>query len=295
MANRTLLFSATASAGLAALLLGPAPSVAAGPPMVVFTTSCSANQATPTLNNVCTGTNPTQTNPSFGLAPVAGANKNPNQKFAVDLETPTDTIPASTRPRYGMRYLFRPGTPDSPATGGRTQTVTGDAGHNLLTGVDYTTNTLTTSNGGNNTLRVNYWDFPGTSVTTDGTNFTRPLQLGLTRFALGGTCAICGSSNPIYDVEPIYATGTWVGDGGYNDGTGVYSIKSRRTAVKIGTNRSGSIIFDGSVSIANGIVTDTTGTVTLILTVPAPLPILGGGIAFGWSRRMRRRVALRAA
>jgi hypothetical protein len=295
MANRTLLLSATTTAGLAALLLAPAPSVAAGRPTLVFTTSCSANQATPTLNNVCTGTNITQSNPGFGLAPVAGANKNPNQKFAVDLEAPTTTIPASTRPRYGMRYLFRPGTPDAPATGGRNQTVTSDENYNLLTGVNYTTNTLTTSNGGNDTLRVNYWDFPGTSVTTDGTNFTRPLQLGLTRFALGGTCAICGSSNPIYDIEPIYATGTWIGDGGYNEGTGVYSIKSRSTAVQIGANRRGVITFDGSVSIANGIVTDTFGTVTLVLTVPAPLPILGGGIAFGWSRRMRRRVALRAA
>lgn len=294
MANRILLLSATTTAGLAALLMAPAPSLAFPRPTVVFTTSCTANQATPTPNNVCTGTNITQSNPSFGLAPVAGANKNPNQKFAVDLESPTESIPASTRPRYGMRYLFRPGTPEEPATGGRNQTVINDANYNLFTGVDYTTNTLTTSNGGNNTLRVNYWDFPDTSVTTDGTNFVRPLQLGLTRFALGGTCAVCGPKNPIYDIEPIYATGTWVGDGGYNEGTGVYSIKSKPTAAKIG-NRDATIIFDGAVSIANGIVTDTTGTVTLILTVPAPLPILGGGIAFGWSRRMRRRVALRAA
>ena len=149
MANRTLLISASSSAGLAALLLAPSPSLAVTGPTVVFTTSCSANQATPTLNNVCTGTNITQSNPSFGLAPVAGANKNPNQQFAIDLETPSQTIPASTRPRYGMRYLFRPGTPEEPATGGRSQVVTGDENFNLLTGVDYTTNTLTTANGGN--------------------------------------------------------------------------------------------------------------------------------------------------
>jgi len=295
MANRTLLISASSTAGLAALLLAPSPSQAVNGPTVVFSTSCSANQATPTLNNVCTGTNITQFNTSFGLAPIAGANKNPNQQFAIDLETPSQTIPASTRPRYGMRYLFRPGTPEEPATGGRSQAVTGDENYNLLTGVDYTTNTLTTANGGNDTLRVNYWDFPGSTVTTDGTNFTRPLQLGLTRFALGGTCAICGSENPIYDIEPIYATGRWVGDGSYSQGTGVYSIQSKPTAVNIGTKYKGFIIFDGSVSIANGIVTDTAGTVTLILTVPAPLPILGGGIAFGWSRRLRRRVSLRAA
>lgn len=295
MANRTLLISATSSAGLAALLMAPAPSMAAKGPTLVFSTSCSANQATPTLNNVCTGTNITQTNPDLGLAPVAGGNKNVNQKFAVDLESPSQSIPATTRPRYGMRYLFRPETPEDPATGGRSQTVTNDEDFNLFTGVDYTQATLTTGNGGNNTLRVNYWDWPGSSVTTDGTNFTRPLQLGLTRFALGGTCALCGPNKPIFDVEPIYATGTWVGDGGYNEGTGVYSIKSNATRVKIGKVANGFITFDGSVSIANGIVTDTTGTVTLIITVPAPLPILGGGIAFGWSRRIRRRVALGAA
>jgi hypothetical protein len=292
MANRTLLISASSSAGLAALLLAPAPSLAA-PPTLVFSTSCVANQTVPTLNNVCTGTNITQSNPSFGLAPVAGANKNPNQQFAVDLETPSQTIPDTTRPRYGMRYLFRPGTPDAPAAGGANQVVTND-NIGIFTGVDFTTNTLTTSNGGNNTLRVNYWDFPGSSVTTDGTNFTRPLQLGLTRFALGGTCSICGPSNPVVDIGTISATGRWVGDGNYNSGTGTYSIVSDPNLITIGRRAKGVILFNGEVTIANGIVTSTSGTVTILLSVPAPLPLLGGGIAFGWSRRLRRRLAMQA-
>jgi hypothetical protein len=293
MANRTLLISASSSAGLAALLLAPAPSLAA-PPTLVFSTSCTANQAVPTLNNACTGTNVTQSNPSYGMATVAGANKNPNQQFAVDLETPSQTIPDTTRPRYGMRYLFRPGAPDAPAAGGATQSVTNDE-FGMLTGVNFTTNTLFSSNGGNDTLRVNYWDYPGTTVTTDGTNFTRPLQLGLRQFSLGGTCSICGSDKPVIELAPIYATGRWVGDGGYNTGTGTYSISSLEAPIKIGTQARGVILFDGQVSIANGIVTATSGTVTIRLTVPAPLPILGGGIAFGWSRRMRRRLSLRTA
>lgn len=294
MANQTLLISASASAGLAALLLGAAPSLAA-PPTLVFSTSCTANQATPTANNACTGTNVTQSNPGYGLAPIAGANKNPNQKFAVDLETPSQTIPSTTRPRYGMRYLFRPGSPDAPATGGPVQTITNDP-NNIFTGVDFTTTTpAPTSNGGNGTLRVNYWDWPGSTVTTDGTNFIRPLQLGVTRFALGGTCSICGSENPVVDVAPIYATGRWVGDGDYNTGTGTYSITSEQAPITIGRNARGVILFNGEVTIANGIVTATSGTVTIRLSVPAPLPILGGGIAFGWSRRMRRRLAERTA
>lgn len=293
MANQTLLISASASAGLAALLVGAAPSLAA-PPTLVFTTTCTANQDTPTLNNACTGTNVTQTNPGYGLAPVAGANKNPNQQFAVDLETPSQAIPSTTRPRYGMRYLFRDGSPDAPATGGPVQTISNDP-NNIFTGVNFTTNTLTTSNGGNGTLRVNYWDYPNTTVTTDGTNFTRPLQLGLTRFALGGTCSICGPENPIVETAPIYATGRWVGDGDYNTGTGTYSITSEQTPFTIPKKANGVILFNGEVTIANGIVTATSGTVTIRLSVPAPLPILGGGIAFGWSRRMRRRVAERTA
>ena len=293
MANQTLLISASASAGLAALLVGSAPSLAA-PPTLVFRTTCTANQSTPTLNNDCTGTNVTQSNPGYGLATVAGANKNPNQQFAVDLETPSQTIPSTTRPRYGMRYLFRDGSPEAPATGGATQSISDDP-NNIFTGVDFTTNTLTTSNGGNGTLRVNYWDFPGSTVTTDGTNFTRPLQLGVTRFALGGTCAICGSENPVVDIEPIYATGRWVGDGDYNSGTGTYSIASEESLITIGRRSKGIIIFNGEVTIANGIVTATSGTVTIRLNVPAPLPLLGGGIAFGWSRRLRRRLAERTA
>ena len=294
MANRTLLLSVSSSAGLAALLLAPAPTLAAAPPTLVFSTSCTANQAEPTLNNACTGDNITQSNPDYGLATVAGRNKNPNQKFAIDLESPSQAIPARTRPRYGMRYLFRPGSPEAPATGGPTQTITNDD-LGFFTGVDFTTNTLFSPNGGNDTLRVNYWDFPGTSVTTDGTNFTRPLQLGLRQFALNGTCSICGSDKPVIELTPIYATGRWVGDGNYNEGTGTYSITSRQAPIRIGRRAGGVILFDGSVSIVNGIVTATTGTVTIRLTVPSPLPILGGGIAFGWSRRMRRRLAARPA
>lgn len=290
MANRTLLLSGITATGLLPLLLTARPAQAS---TVVFSVSCQANQATPTLGNFCTGTNATQSNPTFGVATPAGNNKNVNQKFAVDLETPASSIPSSTNPPYGNRYIWNTGSPTSPATGSTTQTVTDPAG--LLTGVNYTTAPTGGTNGGNNVLRVNYFDRPGSSVTQSGTNFVRPLQFTFNNFALGGTCSVCGASNAITAVNPIYGVGRWVGNGSYNSGTGTYSFLSDPTLVTIGSSRTGLITYEASVTIQNGIVLATSGNVKLNVLVPSPLPILGGGIAFSWSRRLRRRLRQAAA
>ncbi|MEB3255093.1 MAG: hypothetical protein VKJ05_01765 [Synechococcaceae cyanobacterium] len=286
MANRTLLLGGITSAGLLTLLVAARPTQAS---TVVFSVSCQANQATPSLSNFCTGTNATQSNPTFGIATPVGTNKNTNQKFAVDLETPTSTIPSSSNPPYGTRYFWNTGTPTPPATGSTTQTVTDPFG--VLTGVNYTTAPTGGTNGGNNVLRVNYFDRPGSTVTQSGTNFSRPLQFTFNNFALGGTCAVCGASNAITATAPIYGVGSWVGDGNYNSGTGTYSFISDFTSVNIGATRQGLIRYTASVTIRNGIVLATNGKVDLRVSVPAPLPILGGGIAFSWSRRLRRRLS----
>jgi hypothetical protein len=49
------------------------------------------------------------------------------------------------------------------------------------------------------------------------------------------------------------------------------------------------------VTIQNGIVLATAGQITIDVFVPSPLPILGGGIAFSWSRRLRRRISQASA
>lgn len=287
MANRTLLLGGITSAGLLTLLAAARPAQAS---TVVFSVSCQANQVTPTLSNFCTGTNATQSNPTFGIATPVGTNKNTNQKFAVDLETPASTIPTNSNPPYGTRYIWNTGTPTSPATGSTTQAVTNNAS-GLLTGVNYTTAPIGSTNGSNNVLRVNYTDRPGSTVTQSGTNFTRPLQFTFNNFALGGTCAVCGATNAITATAPIYGVGRWVGDGNYNSGTGTYSFTSDFGRVNIGASRQGLITYMASVTIRNGIVLATNGKVEIRVFVPSPLPILGGGIAFSWSRRLRRRLS----
>jgi hypothetical protein len=287
MANRTLLLSGITAAGLLPLLLTAKPAEAS---TVVFSVSCQANQATPTQANVCAGLNATQSNPTFGIGTPTAVNRNTNQKFAVDLESPAQTIPSSTNPPYGVRYIWNTGTPTSPATGGTSQTVVDPLG--VLTGVNYTTAPTGGTNGGNNVLRVNYFDRPGSSVSQSGTNFTRPLEISFNSFALGGTCSICGASNAITALAPIYGTGTWNGNGSYNTGTGSYSFISDPTLVSIGGSRQGLITYRANVTIQNGIVLSTNGSVSLRVYVPSPLPILGGGIAFSFSRRLRRRLSL---
>jgi hypothetical protein len=291
MANRTLLLSGLSAAGLLPLLLTARPAEAA---RVVFSVSCQANQTTPTLANFCTGTNATQSNPTFGLAAPTGTNKNAAQKFAVDLETPTQAIPSTTTPPYGTRYIWNTGTPTSPATGSTTQTVTDPSGA-VLNGVNYTTAPTGSTNGNNNVVRVNYFDRPGSSITQQGTNFTRPLEFTFNSFALGGTCSVCGPTMGIVTAQPMYGTGRWVGDGSYNNGTGTYSFISDITRINIGTTNSGLLRYRADVTIQNGIVLATAGQITIDVFVPSPLPILGGGIAFSWSRRLRRRISQASA
>lgn len=298
MANRTLLLSGLSAAGLLPLLLTARPAEAA---RVVFSVSCQANQTTPTLANFCTGTNATQSNPTFGVASPTGTNKNAAQKFAVDLETPTQALPPSTPPNpfnpvYGTRYIWNTGTPTSPATGSTTQTVTDPSGA-ILNGVNYTTAPSGSTNGNNNVVRVNYTDRSGSSITQQGTNFTRPLEFSFNSFALGGTCSVCGPTMGIVipNSQSMYGTGRWVGDGNYNNGTGTYSFISDFTRVNIGTTNSGLLRYQADVTIQNGIVLATAGQITIDVFVPSPLPILGGGIAFSWSRRLRRRISQASA
>jgi hypothetical protein len=286
MANRTLLLGGISAAGLLPLLLTARPAEAA---KVVFSVNCRANQATPTLSNFCTGTNSTQSNPTFGIATPTGTNKNSAQKFAVDLETPTQAIP-NTNPNYATRYIWNTGTPTSPATASTTQTVTDPSGM-VLNGLNYTTAPTGSTNGGNNVVRVNYFDRPGSSVSQQGTNFTRPLAFTFNSFALGGTCSVCGPSMGIVTADPMYGIGRWIGNGSYNSGTGTYSFISDTTRINIGSSKQGLLQYRADVTIQNGIVLATSGQVTIDVFVPSPLPILGGGIAFSWSRRLRRRIS----
>lgn len=291
MANRTLLLSGISAAGLLPLLLTARPAQAA---KVVFSVNCQANQASPTLANFCTGTNTTQSNPTLGVATPTGTNKNTSQKFAVDLETPSTPIPPDTTPSYATRYLLRTDAPIPPATGGTSQTVTDPTGV-VLNGVNYTTAPIGSTNGNNNVVRVNYSDQPGTSVTQQGTNFIRPLEFTFNSFALGGTCAVCGPTMGIVTAEPMVGIGRWIGDGNYNSGTGTYSFVSDSTRINIGSSNEGLLQYRASVTIQNGIVLATTGQITIDVFVPSPLPILGGGIAFSWSRRIRRRISQASA
>lgn len=286
MANRTLLLSGITAAGLLPLVLAARPAQA-NSSTVVFSVNCTSNQATPTASNFCAGLNATQSNPTFGIATPTSANRNANQKFAVDLESPTSTIPSNATLPYGTRYIWNTGTATPPATGSTSQTVQDT--FNILNGVNYTVAPTGGTNGSNNILRINYADKPGSTVTQSGTNFERPLQISFNQFSLGGTCSICGPSNSIVATSAIYGIGRWVGDGNYNNGTGTYSFVSDPGRVNIGS-RQGLITYQASVTIRNGIVLATSGNVKIEVFAPSPLPILGGGIAFSWSRRLRRRL-----
>lgn len=129
---------------------------------------------------------------------------------------------------------------------------------------------------------------------TGGTPTGRTLDLAFNNFSLAGTCAICGiplitSANAFGqpDLFPGIARGLYDNDG---SGSNVPSI-SAGTAYGQPPITFSAPGFLGNISfraIAGG-------SYRISLTaervpVPAPLPILGATAAFGWSRRIRKRI-----
>lgn len=128
---------------------------------------------------------------------------------------------------------------------------------------------------------------------------------GLTGYTTSGTAAQFGS--PAYDVQPTAAfslTGpnapTGLGTAGLviteplQLGTaGITSF----TGFKIRGTFTGSGPFAAGLGIYAGAYTPGAAPSTILgnaynIPAPAPLPLLGAGAAFGWSSRLRRRIAI---
>jgi hypothetical protein len=82
---------------------------------------------------------------------------------------------------------------------------------------------------------------------------------------------------------------------GSDASNGIYSYKSNPALIQFSGGDLASLIFEGSVTVENGITVATSGAMTFSHPVPSPLPVVGGGMAFAWSRRLRRRISLAKA
>jgi len=148
----------------------------------------------------------------------------------------------------------------------------------------------------------------GTSGLATVRNWMSNLTLNFGSFYLNGSCSFCGSSNVVsvisstltgqakyIDESPTSTTGNSV-PGNQNQLTsGIYNILFGASGI------TGTLQYTAFTNVTlNPFSQQSGGTIVLNVdandpnppttAVPGPLPILGAGAAFGYSRRLRRRI-----
>lgn len=165
-----------------------------------------------------------------------------------------------------------------------------------------------------NTLKAQRFDYyfdPATSSSTSGGtsgsatvhNWNNNLDLDFGSFFLTGGCSFCGSTNAVTLINSTNTgTAKFIGEsptstagnsvlGNQNEITSsIYNIAFGASGI------TGTLQYTAFTNvISNPLSQSSGGTITIQVNdpaspVPGPLPILGAGAAFGFSRRLRRRI-----
>jgi hypothetical protein len=163
--------------------------------------------------------------------------------------------------------------------------------------------------------RFNY-NFPmATSTSIGGTSgsatvhdWTNNLNLTFNRFYLNGTCSFCGPSNAVSEISasltgqakyidesPTSTPGNSISGNQNKLMSNIYNIIFGASGI------TGTLQYTAFTNVTtNPFSQQSGGTIVLNVNaddpnppttaVPGPLPILGAGAAFGYSRRLRRRI-----
>ena len=156
----------------------------------------------------------------------------------------------------------------------------------LFAGAD---GTITRVQNGQNTFRFVYSQ--DSLVSPDTSFFQKNLLSTFDSFYLNGTCAVCGIDAQITS-QASAALGTFTGPNAAAPVSGSYTIDSALIPFSYGTTGfTGTLQYSAFNSFVSGsTVTDSSASFTLT-AVPGPLPVAGVAFAFGWSRKLRRRIA----
>lgn len=250
-----------------------------------FTFECTASPS-PNPCSLPSGTNPPAPVNSGLYNTTQGLNGASNQDYAIDMETLTASIPpppsanaSAANNQYGTRFLYNQG----PSANGISTTTTSG----IFSGASF-------FSGNGNLFRLNYGDPSGTPSTIgSATNFIRHLSFSFANvqggnpFQLGGSCGLC--SQPISLLNNFNGIGSFTGTDPDN---GVYSYITEGATVLFSGSDQALLTFEGSITVQNGEAVASSGAMTFSYPVPSPLPVLGGGMALAWSRRLRRRISL---
>jgi len=172
-------------------------------------------------------------------------------------------------------------------------------GNWIPVGQTFPNGTTTTTN----KQRFDY-NFPASTDTTINPTthyWTDNLNLSFGSFYLDGSCSFCGSGNAVSligSTAPGTSNGSAKYVNEYNSTTAgnQNSITSKIYNIVFGaSNKTGTLQYTAFTNVISGSQQFNGGTITIttndpITTVPGPLPVLGVGAAFGFSRRLRRRI-----
>jgi len=147
--------------------------------------------------------------------------------------------------------------------------------------------------------------FPGGSGTATVHNWNNNLNLDFGSFYLDGSCSFCGSANAVSIISATNTgTAQFIGEAdtstvGNSNGGSQNEITSSIYNIMFGTSGiTGTLQYTASTNVvANPLSQSNKGTITIMTNgvkppngVPGPLPILGAGVAYGYSRRLRQRI-----
>ncbi len=157
------------------------------------------------------------------------------------------------------------------------------------------------------------YNFPmATSSSTGGASgsatvhdWTNNLNLTFNRFYLNGTCSFCGQSNAVSEISasltgqakyidesPTSTPGNSISGNQNKLMSNIYNIIFGASGI------TGTLQYTAFTNVTTNLTTVSGGTIVInvndpnppTIAVPGALPILGAGAAFGYSRRLRRRI-----
>jgi hypothetical protein len=148
------------------------------------------------------------------------------------------------------------------------------------------------------------YSFPNATLINPGppqvNDWTNNLSLTFGSFYLDGSCTFCGSTNAVSVItSTLTGTAKYIDEsptstpGNQNKLTsGIYNILFGASGI------TGTLQYTAFTNVTTNLTPVSGGTIVINVNdpnppttaVPGPLPILGAGAAFGYSRRLRRRI-----
>jgi hypothetical protein len=226
---------------------------------------------------------------TFNTSTLAKVAQSPaSQQFPVDMETFSGSVPTTPTAAFPFDGSYNGTRYQNLGNGAVTDTLPGF--NPFGTGMISWDSTLLSAG----VARVNY-SSPSPANVGDADTFSRPLNTQFLSFYLvstvPGDCLVCGPSNAVATVLTTAADNRVRGGftGTLNGGSYTILDNAPINIVYGASGIAGTLSFSAITSFANDVAISNTGRI-ILTAVPGPLPLAGAVFAFGWSKKLRRRI-----